>query len=82
VEPAAKSVSGIKDFLRGTLADIEAVEVRLHEARDLVREKLHALELAGDPDFQEALGLLEASIDKGDFPAGVPAEEFHERYRP
>jgi hypothetical protein len=82
VDPVEGNASGIKEFLREALTDINEVDSRLHAARDLFRQRLRAIELAGDPEFQEALRLLEEAADQGEVPAVITQDEIRKRYHP
>jgi hypothetical protein len=73
--PDEQNVHSMRDFLRGVLEEVDEFDTRLHQARGHVRQRLHALELAEDPEFEEDVRrVLE---DPG--PA-LTAEEFRALY--
>lgn len=62
------NVRSIEEFLQGVLDDVEAVDARLHAARDQLRARLRAYELSRDPRFRDRLADAEKRLADGDLP--------------
>jgi hypothetical protein len=74
------NVTLMRDFLRETLEAADEFHVRYHRGRDTLRARLHALELAEDPVFQEEVGVLAEELGSGQGTLGLTVEEFHHRF--
>jgi hypothetical protein len=76
------SVSSIRGFLLGFLDEALTIDRQLHQAIEHLRVRVHALELAEDPQFVHEHKEFSEAVSAGKYQgASLTAEEFAARYK-
>lgn len=74
VESAGAKIHEIRDFFRSTLHDLEGL-------RTILRERLYALNLTDDVEFEQESVALAATLCSGEVPKTISADEYRRKYR-
>ena len=76
------SVTSVRGFLADMLDTAIAIDRQLHDNIHSLRERVHALDLAEDPDFRATVGTLRDRLaaDPTLGERGLTADEFAAKY--